>query len=222
MMIDREALARMLRGAASQVRGNHETLSQLDTFGGDGDHGTTMLRAIERMEGVLAAAGTKGLKALLDEVGWALLGVDGGAVGPLFGSLFLGMAAAAEGKETIDAGGLAAMLEAGLAAVRKRTKAQVGDKTLLDALVPAVEAMRAAAECGADPDEALGRAADAACRGAESTKALVARFGRAKHVGEKSVGHADPGAMTVSLVFRGFAEGIGSHARCRTEDGGKE
>ncbi|MBN1417668.1 MAG: dihydroxyacetone kinase subunit L [Planctomycetes bacterium] len=212
MGVDRAALIRMLRGAAAQVRANHETLSRLDSFGGDGDHGTTMLRAIECMERVIADPGARGWKAILGDVGWALLGVDGGATGPLFGSFFLGMAEAAEERDAVDAGALAGIFEAGLAALRKRTKAQVGDKTMIDALVPAVAAMRQAVEGGADPAKALGQAAEAALRGAESTKAFPARFGRAKNVGEKSVGHADPGATTVSLVFRGFAEGIEAHA----------
>jgi dihydroxyacetone kinase-like protein len=172
-----------------------------------------MLRAVETIEKTLAESGATGLKDLLGEIAWALLGIDGGATGPLFGSLFLGMADATGGRDSVGADDLAAMLEAGLASVRKRTRAQLGDKTLLDALIPAVEALRGAAGRDADPNTGLREAAEAAERGAAATKDLQARFGRAKNIGERSVGHADPGATTVALIFRGFVEGLGP---CRT------
>jgi dihydroxyacetone kinase-like protein len=138
------------------------------------------------------------------------MGVDGGATGPLFGMLFMGMSDAVEGKEALESPDVAAAFEAGLASVQKQTKARVGDKTLIDALVPAVAALRAAADDGADPATALEAAAQAAAQGAESTKDLQARFGRARNIGEASKGYADPGATSVSLVFRGFAEALRS------------
>ena len=152
------------------------------------------------------------IKDLLQGIGWAVMGVDGGAAGPLFGSLFMSMADAAGDGAALDASGVATMFEAGLAGVRKRTKAQPGDKTMIDALVPAVEALRAAADDGVDVPAALMQAADAARQGAESTKTMQARFGRAKNIGEKSVGEQDPGATSVALVFRGFSQGVGKDA----------
>ncbi|MBE0536667.1 MAG: dihydroxyacetone kinase subunit L [Phycisphaerae bacterium] len=198
-------LTQMLRTAAARIRQNHEMLSRLDSFGGDGDHGTTMLRAMTILEKTLEKpAGDP--KTLLTDIGWAVMGVDGGATGPLFGTFFTGMADPAA--EAIDAGILAAMFEAGLLAVQGLTKARPGDKTMIDALVPAVEAVRAAAEAGDSITQALDKAALAAEQGADATKNMKATFGRAKNIGEKSIGNPDPGATSVSLIFRGFSEGV--------------
>jgi phosphoenolpyruvate---glycerone phosphotransferase subunit DhaL len=205
-------LVAMLRAAAGQVKQNHEMLSKLDSFGGDGDHGTTMLRAMAILEKTLATSQTTELKTFLHEVGWGIMGVDGGATGPLLGTLFMGMSGATAGIEALDPAGLAAAFEAGLAALQKRTKAQPGDKTLIDAMVPAVKAIRAAADSGADVRGILAQAASAAEQGAAATKDMQARFGRARNIGPKSVGNQDPGATSVSLIFKGFLEGVNSLA----------
>ena len=114
----------------------------------------------------------------------------------------------AQGAESIDAATLAAMFESGLASVNTLTKARPGNKTIIDALVPAVEAARAAADSGANVVELLEKCAQAAGDGAEATKQMQATFGRAKCMGEKSVGNADPGATSVSFIFKGFIEGV--------------
>ncbi len=202
-------LVAMLRQAAGCVRAEESELSRLDSFGGDGDHGTTMVRAMSKLEEAIDAAAGEDAKALLNDVGWAIMGVDGGATGPLLGSLFMAMGEGAP-EGAIDAPTFAAMLEAGLAGVRKNTRATPGDKTMIDALVPAVEAFAAAATNGVDG--ALEAAADAAAAGAESTKELAARFGRAKNLGEKSKGERDPGAASMALIFRGLCEGARQHA----------
>jgi len=202
----------MLRGAAARVRDNHELLGKLDSVGGDGDHGTTMLRAMANLEKAVDAASGKDLKSLLYDVGWAVLGVDGGATGPLLGMFFMGMSEAAGGKESFDAHGLAAAFAAGRASVGAQTKARPGDKTMVDALVPAVEAAQAAAESGADILSVLQRAADAAAEGAASTKDMQARFGRARNIKELSIGTPDAGATSVSFIFAGFLKGIETHA----------
>jgi len=202
----------MLRGAAAEVRANHTTLSKLDSVGGDGDHGTTMLRCMEAIEKAVVEAGDTGLVVLLDKAGWAVMGVDGGATGPLFGSFFIGMAQAASPHGTLDAPALAAMFEQGLAAVRRRTKAQPGDKPMIDALEPAVEAAKRAAEAGATPLDVLDAAAKAAETGALATRAMQARFGRAKNIGQKSIGAEDPGAASVAYLFKGFYEGAKTNA----------
>jgi dihydroxyacetone kinase-like protein len=187
------------------IRDQHEVLSRLDSAVGDGDHGTTMLRAMESAENAIGALSSRDLKSLLNAVGWAILGIDGGATGPLFGSLFMGMAEAV-GEDSLDAKALAAVFEAGLAAVQRQTKAQVGDKTMIDALVPGVQALRASADGGEGIAAAMQQAALSAETGAASTKALRARFGRARNLGDRSIGAQDAGATSVSLIFRGFAE----------------
>jgi len=199
----------MLRGAAAEVKANHEELSRLDSFGGDGDHGTTMVRAMGCMEKAIDAVSTSEVKTLLNDVGWAIMGVDGGATGPLLGMFFMGMAEGASG-DVVDAETLARMFESGLAKVQKQTKAQVGDKTMIDALVPAVHAMKSAGV--KELADALKCAADAAEQGAASTRELQARFGRAKNIKEKSIGTQDPGATSVALIFRGFWKGAQSNA----------
>jgi len=205
--IDYNTLVRMLKGAVAQIRENHPALSRLDSFGGDGDHGTTMLRAMELMGKTIDSSTTQQLPQLLNDIGWAIMGVDGGATGPLLGTFFMSMSEGASGKDFLDAPTLTAVFEAGLAGVQHRTKAQVGDKTMIDALVPAVRAL------GQAPDlaTALQNAAAAAQSGADSTRNLKAKFGRAKNVGDKSIGSPDPGATSVALIFRGFYEGFQSH-----------
>lgn len=205
--IDYDGFVKMLRGAVSSIRAHHETLSRLDSFGGDGDHGTTMLRAAKSLEQAIDGDGSRRIRDLLQAVGWAILGVDGGATGPLLGMFFTGMAGAAEGLDELDATSLADIFRSGLAAVEKHTEARLGGKTLMDALIPAVEALQQGAREGVGIAPAMRRAAAAAEAGAASTRDIEARFGRAKQVGKKSVGHPDPGATSISLLFSGFLEG---------------
>ncbi len=207
-----EEMVQMFRGAVSEIRDNHELLSRLDSAGGDGDHGTTMLRAMANLEKAVEASTTHDLKTLLYDTGWAIMGVDGGATGPLLGTFFMAMSEAAEGKDALNPAELAAAFDAALAGVRAQTKAQVGDKTMMDALVPAVAALRAAVDGGADIAGALQRAAEAAEQGARSTKEFQARFGRAKNIKEKSIGTQDPGATSMAFIFKGFWKGIETHA----------
>jgi phosphoenolpyruvate---glycerone phosphotransferase subunit DhaL len=199
--ISKDDFARMIAGAAAAIRSQHAMLSELDCATGDGDHGATMLRTADRLEKAFAPGGPDDLKTCLKDAGWSVLGVDGGASSSLLGVFFGGMADAA-------ANDMAGMFEAGLAALRKQTKAQPGDKTMMDALVPAIQALRAAADSGRSAGEALSDAAAAARAGAEATRSLTARHGRARFLGEKTRGHADPGAVSISLLFEGFYKGF--------------
>ena len=203
-----DELVSMLRGGAALVKANHDTLSKLDSVGGDGDHGTAMRRAMVCLVKAVADNRSRDLASVLNDVGWAILSAGGGSTGPLFGTFFMGMGEAAAERATLDAAALAEAFEAALAAVRKQTKAEPGDKTMIDALVPAVEGLRAAAQEGLDPAAALERPADAAEQGAASTKDMQARFGKAKNLGRRTLGTPDPGATSVSLIFRGFADGL--------------
>ena len=202
----------MMARAAEAIEANHEMLGKLDSVGGDGDHGATILRAMKHMETAADAAAEGDLPALFKDVGWAIMGVDGGATGPLLGTLFMSMSDAAAETETIDGKGVAALFAAALKGVQRRTKAQVGDCTMIDALVPAVEAMQQAAEGGADARSVLEQGATAAEAGALATRDMVARFGRAKALGEKTLGEQDPGATSMSLIIRGFANGVNNNA----------
>jgi dihydroxyacetone kinase-like protein len=201
----------MLKGMAAKLAENIDLLTKLDSATGDGDHGAAIQRVVSAIESTIGKD-TKGeIKSLLNDVGWAVMAVPGGSTGPLFGSLIVGMSEGApdgEGEDAaLDCSGVATVLEAGQAKLRKQTRAVEGEKTLVDALFPAVRAVREAAEAGKGLREALEAGAAAAAAGAEATKAMKAKHGRARNLGDRVIGHADPGATSISFVFAGLAEG---------------
>jgi dihydroxyacetone kinase-like protein len=197
-------LRRMFAEAAQQIRREHAMLSHLDCIGGDGDHGATMLRAMEMLEAEMNVEDDRPLNARLKDAGWSVLGVGGGASSALLGTFIAGMGDADLGRES-NCKHLAASFAAGLCAVEKQTRARPGDKTMMDALVPAVEAIEASANSGEPIARAMELAAAAARTGAESTADMIARYGRAKFLGEKTRGSADPGATSIALLFQGFS-----------------
>ena len=149
------------------------------------------------------------LKTCFEQTGWAVLGADGGASSSLLGSFFLGMRdGIRENVASFDCQELSAAFEAGLKAMRKQTAAKIGEKTMMDALIPAVESFSAATLESKGIENGLERAASAAKAGAEATKNLIARHGRARLLGEKTRGHEDPGAASIALLFQGFQEGL--------------
>jgi dihydroxyacetone kinase-like protein len=193
----------MMHAALTKIEKNLELLSRLDSATGDGDHGTSILRAMKA--GFRAMEGEGTFQEQLYAVGWAILSEDCGSTGPLIGSFFMGMSEPVAGEE-VDGDGVRAMFESALAGIQKHSRAGVGDKTMLDAIIPAVEAMQ-----GKDQIEAmLDDAAKAASEGAESTKEMVAKFGRARNLGERTIGHIDAGAKSMSLIFEAFSQGYHS------------
>lgn len=199
------ALDAWLRAFARLVAEHEDELSRLDAAIGDADHGTNMNRGLTATTAALdeLAAGESPPAAgpLLTKVGMTLISTVGGASGPLFGTFFLRMGTALGDQKTPAVQTLAAALRAGLAGVVQRGKAEAGDKTMYDALAPAVEALEAALTAGEPLAGALAVASKAADDGCAATIPLVARKGRASYLGERSVGHQDPGATTVSLFF---------------------
>lgn len=208
MRVDYDDFKRMLGGSVAIIREKCDELSRLDAAIGDGDHGVTMLRAMEKVNQVMESFPTGKIADLLNEIGMDLLNIDGGATGPLFGSLFLGMADGAVDQVELDAEHFALVFEKGLESIGKQTKARVGDKTLMDALIPAVESLRASAQEGQDIPTMLASAAAAAWQGAESTKDFPAHFGRAKFQGERTLGHPDPGSISMAYIFKGMHDGL--------------
>jgi dihydroxyacetone kinase-like protein len=206
-MICISELRRMFAEAANQIRREHEMLSQLDCIGGDGDHGTTMLRAMEALDDAMSTTGEKALNTWLKDAGWSVLSVDGGASSAILGTFIAGMGDADMGEES-NCKHLAASFAAGLRAVEKQTRARPGDKTMMDALVPAVQVFEAAAESGESIAQAMERAAAAASDGAQATKDMIAKYGRAKFLGEKTRGSPDAGATSIALLFRGFSTAL--------------
>jgi len=195
-----------IRAFAAVVAENKEYLTELDSAIGDADHGINMNRGFQAVLGKLDAGEAADIGALLKTVGMTLVSTVGGASGPLYGTLFLQMGSSAAGKSDLSGDEWADALAAGVAGVQRRGKAELGDKTMIDALVPAVEAVRSALADGSALDEALRRSAEAAREGMTATIPLVARKGRASYLGERSANHQDPGATSSWLLLRTAAE----------------
>jgi dihydroxyacetone kinase-like protein len=203
--IEKKEVVGMILAAVKRIRENHETLSKLDSATGDGDHGTTMLRSVKAVEDTINTNPDEKLNDLLYLIGWAIMSADGGSTGPLLGSFFMGMSEAADGVSELDSSAVAEMLIAGANKMQKQSRAQVGDKTMMDALLPAVDALKTADKSAAVQD-ILRQAAKAANNGSEATKDMKARFGRARNLGDRVIGHKDPGAVSISLIFQGFCD----------------
>jgi dihydroxyacetone kinase-like protein len=209
-LFDITDLRLMFAEATRLIRREQATLSQLDSIGGDGDHGTTMLRTMEKLSEALSSNQSVALNACLKDAGWNVLGVDGGASSAIIGTFITGMGEVEIGQEC-DCKRMAESLLAGLTAVSRQSKAKPGDKTMIDALEPAVQAFAAAADSDASITHAMECAARAAQEGAETTTSLIARFGRAKFLGERTRGWPDAGATSIAILFRGFS--IALHER---------
>jgi dihydroxyacetone kinase-like protein len=194
-----------IRRFADVVSENRMELVRLDTAIGDGDHGTNLDRGFKKVVEKLDSTEATDIGADLKAVGMALVSSVGGAAGPLYGTLFLQMGSAAAGKDELDLDGWTAAVEAGVKGLQARGKAEPGDKTMVDAWLPALDALREGGELG----EALTRSADAAEEGMKATIPLEARKGRASYLGPRSVGHQDPGATSTYLLLRAAAETLG-------------
>jgi phosphoenolpyruvate---glycerone phosphotransferase subunit DhaL len=195
---------------ADVIAEQRQELTRLDTAIGDADHGTNMDRGMRAaIERVGAIEGDDDIGAAFKAVGMALVSKVGGAAGPLYGTLFLQMGNATAGASELDLAGWSDALAAGLKGVETRGKAEPGDKTMVDALMPAVEALQRAQNDGAELSAALEQSAAAARKGMEDTVPLVARKGRASYLGERSAGHQDPGATSSYLLVQAAVDTFG-------------
>jgi phosphoenolpyruvate---glycerone phosphotransferase subunit DhaL len=195
-----------VRGFATLVADNRDYLTELDAAIGDADHGSNLDRGMRAAVAALDELGPTPAGPLFTKVGMTLVSTVGGASGPLFGTLFLRMGTSLGDAEAVTDGQVAAALRAGLEGVEARGKAQPGDKTMYDALAPAVDALEQAVGGGTALGEALGRARDAAAEGRDATIPMLARKGRASYLGERSVGHQDPGATSIALLLEAAAQ----------------
>jgi dihydroxyacetone kinase-like protein len=202
--VNRDTVLDWMRGFAGEMGAHRQELVRLDTAIGDGDHGTNMDRGMRRALERLDGADQPDAGAVLKTVAMALVSSVGGAAGPLYGTLFLQMGGALSGREEVDLGGYVGAWRKGLEGVQMRGKAEPGDKTMVDALVPAVEAM----EQASDLDGALRAAVEAAEQGMLATIPLVARKGRASYLGERSKDHQDPGATSTYYLYTSAAEAL--------------
>jgi dihydroxyacetone kinase-like protein len=195
-----------VKAYASTIAENKEHLTRLDSAIGDADHGINVDRGMQAAVAKLDGVEATDVGALLKTVGMTLVSTIGGAGGPLYGTLFLQMGTAATGKNELEPADWRAALEAGLAGVQMRGKAEAGDKTMVDALIPGRDALAKALSEGADFADALRRSATAAEEGMRATVPLVARKGRASYLGERSAGHQDPGATSSYLLLKVAAD----------------
>jgi dihydroxyacetone kinase-like protein len=202
--ITRDGVVDWMRRFAGEMGEHRQELVRLDTAIGDGDHGTNMDRGMRKALEKLDSAEQADPGAVLKTVAMALVSSVGGAAGPLYGTLFLQMGTSLAGQEEVD---LAAWTEAwrkGLEGVQARGKAEPEDKTMVDALIPAIEAL----EQASDLDDGLRAAVDGAEEGMRATTPLVARKGRASYLGERSKDHQDPGATSTYYLFKSAAEAL--------------
>ncbi len=201
------ALGAWVRQFADLVAAERDHLTELDSAIGDADHGTNMDRGLKAAVAALEELGVEaGAGPMFSKIGMTLVSTVGGASGPLYGTLFLRIGSTFGDTPTVTAEQVTAALRAGLEGVVARGKAQAEDKTMYDALAPAVEALDSALADGLGLGEALQRAHEAADAGRDATIPMLARKGRASYLGERSVGHQDPGATSVALLVAAAAQ----------------
>jgi dihydroxyacetone kinase-like protein len=202
MAIDRDHTVAWMQRFAEEMAEHRQELVRLDTAIGDGDHGTNMNRGMQKALEKLQASEPADPGSVLKTVAMALVSSVGGAAGPLYGTLLLQMGTSMAGQAEVDQAGFVAAWRAALTGVKARGKAEPGDKTMIDALTPAIDAL----EQAADLQDGLQAAVDAAEQGMNATTPLVARKGRASYLGDRSAGHQDPGATSTYYLFKSAAE----------------
>ena len=208
MSLDAAWALRWIELAAADVAEQRDYLVDLDRAIGDGDHGENMDRGFKAAVEALGQAQPASVAEVLKTVAKTLMSTVGGAAGPLYGTAFL-RASKAAGDGELDGAGVAAVIAGALDGIQARGKATTGEKTMVDAWTPALEAARAAAESGSDPAAVLEAAATAAEAGAAATEPMRATKGRASYLGERSIGHLDPGAVSTSLILRAAVRAAG-------------
>lgn len=208
MSLDAAWAQRWIESSAADIAEQRDYLVDLDRAIGDGDHGENMDRGFTAAVEALGQAQPASVAEVLKTVAKTLMSTVGGAAGPLYGTAFLRASKAASDGE-LDGAGVAAVIAGALDGIQARGKATTGEKTMVDAWTPALEAARAAAESGSDPVAVLEAAATAAEAGAAATEPMRATKGRASYLGERSIGHLDPGAVSTSLILRAAARAAG-------------
>ncbi len=206
MAVTRDDVIAWLNNCGRVIAENKDYLTQLDSDIGDADHGANMDRGFKAALAKLPAVADKDIGTLFKSIGMTLVSTVGGAGGPLYGTFFMQAGAASANKLELSVADWAAALESAINGVMVRGKAVLGDKTMVDALLPAVNALKQAAADGVDMGDALRRSAAAAEQGMQDTIPLVAKKGRASYLGERSAGHQDPGATSSYLILKTAAD----------------
>ncbi|NEP25454.1 dihydroxyacetone kinase subunit DhaL [Moorena sp. SIO3I6] len=204
--ITKHQILQWLQAVATVLEQNKDYLTELDAAIGDADHGINMNRGFQKVITQLPKVADKDIGSILKTVSMTLISSVGGASGPLYGTLFLRSSAAVAGKQELTKEDMVKLFQAGVEGVVQRGKANLGDKTMLDALSPAANAFAQAVDQGDSMLEALQQAVNAAEEGMKNTIPLVAKKGRASYLGERSAGHQDPGATSAYLIFQTLLE----------------
>lgn len=199
-------MAAIIEGMAKKIEAEKDYLTQLDNEIGDGDHGINLARGFEAVEKKLPSLAGGDIGALLKGVGMQLVSTVGGASGPLYGTAFMKAGMACKGLTELDGPAFVKAMEAAVDGIKMRGKATEGEKTMLDALCPALKVMQDDVAAGKSLKEALQDAAAAAEKGVEYTKTIIATKGRASYLGERSLGHQDPGATSSLYLLQVLAE----------------
>ena len=205
MIITKNVLKGMLLSAADTWEQNKDLLSEIDSKFGDGDHGVTIGKIAGIIKKDIEEWQEESIYDFLDSLGMDIMAVSGGSAGPLYGTMIGGLAGPLEDTDEIDGALLKEMFEASREAMEDITKAKVGDKTMMDALIPAVKAAGGAED---DVEAVLEAAREAAAKGAKDSEQYVSKFGRARSYKEQTIGTPDAGAVSTSLFFAGLADGI--------------
>jgi dihydroxyacetone kinase-like protein len=206
MAVNRQDVLRWLGASQKVFAENRQQLTDLDAAIGDGDFGISLDRGFTAVQAELSANPPADLRSVFQNVATVLIRTMGGTSGPLLGTFFLRAGAACAGKSELAPGDVVALFQAGVEGIQQRGKAALGDKTMLDALLPAVDAMRGALEAGNDVAEMVERGAAAAEAGVQATKTMQARKGRGSYLGERSIGHQDAGATGAHLLLKAAAD----------------
>lgn len=204
--LDTKQMAAIVEGMAKKIEAEKEYLTELDNEIGDGDHGINLARGFEAVEKKLPSLAGGDIGALLKGVGMQLVSTVGGASGPLYGTAFMKAGMACKGLTEIDGPAFVKAMEAAVDGIKMRGKATEGEKTMLDALCPALKVLQDDVTVGKSLKEALQDAAQAAEKGVEYTKTIIATKGRASYLGERSLGHQDPGATSSLYLLQVLAE----------------
>jgi dihydroxyacetone kinase-like protein len=202
MSISRDDALEWIKTCAGVLAENREYLIQLDAAIGDADHGANMDRGFRAVMSKMPDISDKDIGTIFKTVGMTLISTVGGAGGPLYGTFFLQAGMKTAGKVELNLEDWTTALDAAVSGVIMRGKAELGDKTMVDALTPAVNALKQALEQNESIEQALAESAEAARQGMEATTPLVARKGRASYLGERSAGHQDPGATSSYLILK--------------------
>lgn len=204
--LDTKQMAAIIEGMAKKIEAEKEYLTELDNEIGDGDHGINLARGFEAVEKKLPSLAGGDIGALLKGVGMQLVSTVGGASGPLYGTAFMKAGMVCKGLTEIDGPAFVKAMEAAVDGIKMRGKATEGEKTMLDALCPALKVMQDDVTAGKSLKEALQDAAQAAEKGVKYTKTIIATKGRASYLGERSLGHQDPGATSSLYLLQVLAE----------------